>query len=189
MSSPQLEQYRAYAFYNRDFNTRLYDLIEPLGDDERRRDRGAFFGSLHATLDHILLADCAWLARFRDNGIAAEALAGAHLPVSEKGLSQLLCEDWESLVAARRETDNVLTNWANALTTSDLEAIMQYRNFRGETRDHPAWIAITHLFNHQTHHRGQVTTLLSQLGIDPGVTDYLIVVNRGYRARTLPDGS
>lgn len=187
MLSPQLEQYRAYAFYNRDFNERLYELIEPLGDDERTRDRGAFFGSIHATLDHILLADYAWLARFRDSGIAADALANAHLPVSEQGLGQLLYPDWPSLVAARQETDNVLTNWTHALTTSDLEATMHYRNFRGETRDHPAWIAITHLFNHQTHHRGQVTTLLSQLGIDPGVTDYLIIVNRGYRARSLPE--
>lgn len=186
--SPQLEQYKAFAFYNRDFNQRLFELANSLSDDDRKQDRGAFFGSIHATFDHILLADRAWLTRFRDANIAADALVNTQLLENLRGPGQLLFDDWQGLQLARQETDNAITNWTNALTTTDIEQTMHYQNSKGETRDHPAWLAITHLFNHQTHHRGQITTLLSQLGLDPGLTDYLIIVNRGFRGRTLPEG-
>jgi uncharacterized damage-inducible protein DinB len=58
-----------------------------------------------------------------------------------------------------------------------LTCAMRYSNTKGVRREHPAWIALTHFFNHQAHHRGQVTTLLMQAGVDPGVTDLIAFAN------------
>ncbi len=173
MSTHQ-QQFRKFAFYNAWFNERLYAQVAALPAAERSRDLGAFFGSLSGTLNHILLADRIWLARFADSPLRFESLAGAALIREFEGLDQVLYADFAQLAAARRETDAVIRAWVEELTPEVLAAPLRYRTSRGEWREHPAWEAAAHLFNHQTHHRGQVTTLLDQLGVDPGVTDFMV---------------
>lgn len=170
------DQIKAFAHYNRAFNARLFDLIATLDDRDRRRDLGAFFGSVHGTLNHILLADRIWLGRFAAAFPRLTALHGAALLTRFDSLRDELYADFDALRSARADTDGVIVAWAEQMTDPLLAETMRYANSQGQTRSHPAWIAAAHLFNHQTHHRGQITTLLHQLGHDPGVTDFIAYV-------------
>lgn len=172
MSTHQ-QQMRAFARYNSAFNRRLFDCVGHLDDSQRRQDLGAFFGSIHATLNHILLADRIWLGRFASAFPTLTSLHGAALVQRFDSLRQELCADFDTLRAEREQTDAVIIAWADQLGDPLLAQTMRYANSQGQQREHPAWLAAAHLFNHQTHHRGQITTLLSQLGHDPGVTDFI----------------
>lgn len=173
------EQYRALARYNRWMNDRLYALCAPIPDEQRKRDRGAFFRSIHGTLNHILLADRAWLGRFtRDPAVAESRDADGKVMALTGKLDQELYADFATLRAERAQTDAAIERWVATLTEERLKANLTYRTSKGTPYEHPLWQAVTHFFNHQTHHRGQLTTLLMQLGHDPGVTD-LVVLLRG----------
>jgi uncharacterized damage-inducible protein DinB len=169
-----VEQYRTLARYNMWMNGRLYALAATLPDAERRADRGAFFGSIHGTLNHILFADRAWLGRFtRDLGLYESRDAHGAL-IAYEGLDQELYADFDLLRRERAKTDLHIETWVDRLDPERLAAPIRYRTSKGVAHEHPLWQAVTHFFNHQTHHRGQVTTLFSQLGHDPGVTDLII---------------
>ena len=151
---------RAMTAYNRWMNERLYAVCARLSDDERRADRGAFFRSVHGTLDHIVYADLAWLSRFTGD------------PPEVPPLGRELYADFVELRAVRILLDDRLDAWGSTLDAQWLAAPFTYASkVDGTMRTLPAWILVVHLFNHQTHHRGQLTTLLKQLGHDPGVTD------------------
>lgn len=169
-----LENYRFLAGYNRWFNDRLYEACERLPDEERRRDRGAFFGSIHATLNHLVWGDRMWLRRFASQGVAFASLTEAVLALPADAMhGTMLYEDWAALRQARRALDAAIEGWTAEMDPAFPLATMRYANSKGVQREHPAWKALTHFFNHQAHHRGQVTTLLSQAGVDPGVTDLI----------------
>jgi uncharacterized damage-inducible protein DinB len=167
-----LDNYRWLARYNRWFNERLYDACERLSDEERRRDRGAFFGSVHGTLNHLLWADRIWLRRFAAQGVTFPSLSEEVLTLpAGASYGTVLHEDWAALREARRRLDEAIETWTRDMPPGFPVATMRYANTAGIPREHPAWRAMTHFFNHQTHHRGQLTTLLMQAGVDPGVTD------------------
>ncbi len=151
------------ARYNAWQNENIYGAASRLPDNARTQDRGAFFGSIHATLNHILWADQMWLKRF---GVGGGPLA---ISISE-GLSQY--SSWDALTAARKTCDSVIQDWADRLTPEKITANLNWHS-AGAGRDMatPMGLAITHLFNHQTHHRGQVHVLLTASGIKPASTD------------------
>jgi uncharacterized damage-inducible protein DinB len=153
-----VENARAYAGYNQWMNDKLYALAAELSDEARKRDLGAFFGSLHGTLHHILVADRVWLSRFEGTTLTQDPS---------------LANDFDKLRAARKIEDERILKFADALTEAKMTADFSYKNMRGDPFSHPLWWAVSHAFNHQTHHRGQATTLLMQLGKDPGVTDLI----------------
>jgi uncharacterized damage-inducible protein DinB len=158
---------RAMAAYNRWMNDKLYDCAARLSDEARKRDVGAFFKSIHGTLNHLLLTDRIWLGRF------------TYKPFAAKSLDQELYADFAELRAERAVTDGAITAWVGALTEQDLAGELAYTTMTNlQPRRDPFWFALTHFFNHQTHHRGQVTTLLFQRGVDPGVTDFLRLPQR-----------
>jgi uncharacterized damage-inducible protein DinB len=177
MAAPEpvfVENYRFLAGYNRWFNERLYEACEQLTDEERKRHRGAFFGSIHGTLNHILWGDKMWLARFARQGEAFEALAPGLLELpAGAAYGTVLHEDWEGLKADRAALDVAIERWTAAMPPDFPLRTMRYSNTRGVAREHEMWKALTHFFNHQAHHRGQVTTLLMQAGVDPGTTDLI----------------
>jgi uncharacterized damage-inducible protein DinB len=150
---------KVMANYNAWMNGKLYVTCAEISDVERKRDRGAFFKSIHGTLNHLLLADRVWLGRFTDQ------------PIVVQGLDQELYADFEELHQAREACDQEIIRWATHLSQDWLNQKFQYTNTSGQAYTWPRWILVTHLFNHQTHHRGQLTTLLHQLGYDPGATD------------------
>lgn len=174
-----IENYRALAGYNRWMNRSLYDHCARLSDEQRKEERGAFFGSIHRTLNHLLLADRAWLGRLSDKPGAGESRDAEGNPITITSLGQILYEDFGELRRRREQTDADIEEWVGSLTPEGLAGEFTYRDSKGNEYTHPRWWAITHLFNHQTHHRGQVSTLLFQLGIDPGVTDFAVLMRRG----------
>jgi uncharacterized damage-inducible protein DinB len=150
------------ARYNRWQNENLYGSADTLTDDERRRERGAFFGSIHKTLSHLLWADRMQMSRFTD------------LPPPSVGIkdSPTLYPDWEVLKRERAAFDRRMIDWADAIAPSWLAAdITYFSRADGRERTRPGWVMVTHLFNHQTHHRGQVHCLLTQAGARPSDTD------------------
>jgi uncharacterized damage-inducible protein DinB len=148
------------AAYNRWMNEKVYAAAAELTDEERKRDLGAAFGSVHGTLNHLLLGDRSWLQRFRGE------------PVTMKSPDEEVYADFEELRAARIRMDDELAAWAASLddafgdATFSAYSVTMARHFTM-----PGWVAVAHVFNHQAHHRGQLTTLLAQLGKDAGVTD------------------
>lgn len=158
----QAEQCRFLGAYNEWMNSRLYAACADMSDDERKADRGAFFGSVHGTLNHLLLADRVWLGRFLGE------------PSGATRLDTVLYEDFDELHAARTREDARISNWVQTLDEATLAAPMMYSGIVDPSRRRCAlWMAVTHFFNHQTHHRGQLTTLLTQIGVEYGVTDMI----------------
>lgn len=155
-----LDYYTTMASYNQWMNQRLYALCADIPDSTRKADVGAFFKSIHGTLNHLLYGDRAWLGRF------------THQPFALPRLGEDIYDNFDELRHARVEMDQHLCDWAANLSSEWLSQPFTYTSgVDGKTRALPAWLLVTHLFNHQTHHRGQLTTLLSQLGYDPGATD------------------
>ena len=175
------DNYRFLARYNRWINQRLFDACEGLSDQQRTQERGAFFGSLHGTLSHLVVADQVWLRRFvqcgTDNGVTLVSLNAAvlDLPAGSQ-LDTVLFDDWNALRAKREQLDAAIEAWVADLPGGFPQFTMAYSNSKGVQRAHPAWQAMTHFFNHQTHHRGQVTTLLTQAGVEIGLTDLIALV-------------
>jgi uncharacterized damage-inducible protein DinB len=177
MDSAFSANYRFLAQYNRWFNLRLYAACDGLSDAARQQDSGAFFGSIHRTLNHLIVADQIWLRRFVDcgtaRGIAWPVLTDAIRMPAHHPLGQPLHADWPALCAHREVLDTAIEAWLADAPVDMAGWTMAYANTQGTPRQHPLWQALTHFFNHQTHHRGQVTTLLSQQGVDVGVTDLI----------------
>lgn len=162
---------RAMARYNRWMNDKLFAAAAKLTDAERKQDRGAFFGSIHRTFNHLLLADRVWLGRFT----GASLNDGEMGPGGIRTLDQELYADFDELRRERSITDDALDAFVATLTAEKLAGDLRYLR-RGAVNELPLWHAVAHLFNHQTHHRGQITTLLSQAGQDPGVTDLVAML-------------
>jgi uncharacterized damage-inducible protein DinB len=156
-----LDSFGLMAGYNRWMNERLYALCGALSDEERKRDRRAFFRSIHGILNHLLLTDRGWLGRFTGE------------PWTFRSLDQELYPDFDELRSERATTDGAIEDYVARLTPEQLSAEIFYKTYAGKTYSHPLRPALVHMFNHETHHRGQLTTLLSQLGIDPGGTDLI----------------
>lgn len=158
MSTPEI--FQTLARYNQWMNNKIYDACEQLSDEERKADRGAFFKSLHGTLNHILWADYAWLNRLADGGFDVPPIG------------QFIHEDFEELRAAREDTDRFIIGWTDGITEDWLQEEFVWKAaIDGKERRQSHWLVVSHLFNHQTHHRGQATTLISQAGLDVGITD------------------
>ena len=158
------EYFAALARYNRWINAKVYAASAALTDEDRKRDRGAFFKSIHATLNHILLADRVWMGRFE----SVKLEPGCMGPGGIRSLDQELYADYAELTTAREQMDAAIANWVSKLTPDQLAATFQYGHNQSVL-----WTALAHFFNHQTHHRGQVTTLLTQAGQDVGKTDMI----------------
>ena len=167
-------QFVRFAQYNSWFNGQLFEHVATLDDAERKRDRGAFFGSIHDTLDHILLCDRSWLSRIERSSLPFRSLTNADLIPDLQDVRQGVTQDFETLRTERRATDGVFEGFVRELTSELLAKDLEYKNSKGMDFSCPVWHVVSHVFNHQTHHRGQVTTLLSQAEIDPGPTDFMV---------------
>lgn len=148
------------SLYNRAMNQSVYEACATLTDAQRKEDRGAFFGSIHGTLNHLLWADARALAAF----------TGDDVP---KGANRTeMHSDFDALRAHRVTADEAFVRIAEGITQPALDTLRTQTSVAtGRSRTWPVGALLVHLFNHQTHHRGQVSTLLFQLGVDVGVTD------------------
>jgi len=156
------------ARYNRWQNASLYGAADTLSDAARRADRGAFFKSVHGTLNHVLWADSMWLSRF------------AETPAPRQKLPESVSyvDDWEALKLERAACDERLLLWAESLDAASLAGELVWRPATAEgnvTVSRPKWLAIVHMFNHQTHHRGQIHAMLTAAGARPQDTDLVMM--------------
>jgi uncharacterized damage-inducible protein DinB len=158
-----VEYVRLMAAYTQWQNSSVYRAADDLSDIERRLDRGAFFGSIHATLNHLLWADQLWLSR----------LAGTAAPVQPDipGSVETHAE-WESLRSDRNNTDAAILDWSARVTTEDLTGDLSwYSGAMAAQITRPRWALVVQLFNHGTHHRGQIHAMLTAAGAHPDDTD------------------
>ncbi len=153
---------RLMAAYNAEMNHRVFAAASGLTESQRREDRGAFFGSIHGTLSHLMWGDATWMSRF----------AGWPAPAGGIKDSPSLHPDWAAMQAARQSMDARIAGWAAALEPAWLEGSLSwFSGAMGREISRPRWVLVTHFFNHQTHHRGQVHALLTGLGAATGDTD------------------
>ncbi|MES2760232.1 MAG: DinB family protein [Pseudomonadota bacterium] len=162
------------ASYNATMNRNMYHAARALPAQALAADRKAFFGSILGTLNHLVNGDTIWLKRFAAHRSCPQlepvrALAG---PAT---LGEMQFNDIATLWERRRWLDELILAWAATIAEDDLDQALAYENSRGSARK-DCFSLIMHFFNHQTHHRGQVSTLLSQQGIDIGVTDLLMLI-------------
>jgi len=149
--------------YNSWQNRSLYSAAEGLSDEARKHECGAFFGSIHKTLSHVMWGDQMWMSRFAGTPApAAPGIAG----------STDIFPDWNELKGTRSAFDATIEQWAGNVSEEWLTGdVTWFSGSAGRDVTKPAWLLVTHMFNHQTHHRGQVHCLLTQAGAKPDDTD------------------
>lgn len=152
---------RTLARYNAWANTRLYDAVMTLPAGEAERNRPSFFGSIVNTLNHILVVDRIWLSRIEnvDAGVSR--------------LDEILHTDLQALYDARKAFDTHIIRLIDGWDEAQLTGTFRYANLSGETFEQPLHPVLTHVFNHQTHHRGQVHQMLSESGTAPPSIDLI----------------
>ncbi|PWB81911.1 MAG: damage-inducible protein DinB [Methylocystaceae bacterium] len=154
------------ARYNRWQNGSLYAAADALSDEARRADRGAFFKSIHGTLNHLLWADAMWMSRIADAPKPTVALRASHA----------FRADWTGLKEERAAMDERLVGWADGLDETALEGDLSW--FSGAKQADIVMarkLIVVHVFNHQTHHRGQVHAMLTAAGAKPEDTDLIFM--------------
>ena len=154
--------YAALARYNAWANRQLYDAAAALSDQEYRADRGAFFKSMHGTLNHLLTADQVWMHRFTGQGPSPDRL------------DMIQHETLADLRRAREAEDKRILDYVDGLTDAQLAGSIRYRRVSTpEEFEQALSPALAHFFNHQTHHRGQAHSILCSFGRRGLVLDLL----------------
>ncbi len=167
MLGPRQEHFRMFSLYNRWANNRLYDAAAQLTRDVLAEDRGAFFGSVLGTLNHLLVTDRIWMSR-----------SHGERP-GETRLDAILHDDLAALRAAREAEDQKIISYVFGLTEQRLGEPLSYATTGGAPHHQPLWQVLAHLFNHETHHRGQAHDLIGQiLGRDKALVLDLIAYQR-----------
>lgn len=160
------ELFPVLARYNTGANRAMFAILAELPAERLTEDVGSYFKSILAILNHTYGGDCLWLSRMRS---ARPALAVLQDPLFDQGpvwpMTDLFL-DFAALRKAREQLDALLEALAGELSEADLESVLDYKNSRGDRHRYVFWQALTHLFNHGTHHRGQIAEILDQFGID-----------------------
>lgn len=158
------EYFTRFAHYNRWANELLYGAAAALPEDRYFLDTGMFFKSIHGTLNHVLVADRIWLRRITGEG------------ETYKRLDDVLYPDFESLKKAREEEDKRIIRLMESYSEADFEKNITYKLMDGTPRADRIFDVLPHFFNHQTHHRGQVHSALSQGGLKPPQIDLIFFI-------------
>jgi uncharacterized damage-inducible protein DinB len=158
---------RTMAAYNAEMNRRLYSAADRIDEARRRQPQGAFWGSLHGTLVHILWGDFQWMSRFD----------GWERPAVAIRQSDHFVEGWDELKAARMQADANITRWAGKVDDAWLDIdLTWFSGAAGREISAPKRLLVTHFFNHQTHHRGQAHALITAAGEKTEDTCLFLVV-------------
>lgn len=171
-----LEQIRLMAHYNEWMNRRIYGKAGGLSEDELHLDKAAHFHSIFGTLNHIAVVDILWLKRFASHPAEHPALDSILDFTMPQALDEPLANTLAELEALRSRLDRTIMLWSKEIQERDLDHALTFTDTKGIRSRRDFTSLLVNFFNHQTHHRGQVTTLLSQCGIDTGVTDLLSLI-------------
>jgi uncharacterized damage-inducible protein DinB len=157
--------FQMLARYNLAANQRLYEACAQIGEDEYRRQRAGSFRSIHALLNHILLGDRIWMSRFAGGGQTTPPL------------NTILYDEFAALRSARGQEDAAIENFFRHANEAFLTKALSYTNSKGRQCTDAVIPAVLHMFNHQTHHRGQVHVMLDQTGAQPPSLDLHRILN------------
>jgi len=164
------------AKYNGGVNQSLIELLEPLRKEQIMMETKAYYPSIFETVLHNFIADITWLRRYRGVFSENDSLSNCQLiSLEEKGFRKEFESDYTKLFQYRKELDDVIILFANGMDEGKLSSVLKYKNYKGEELEKEVWKTLLHWFNHQTHHRGQISVLLDLIGIDH---DYSSVVAR-----------
>lgn len=171
------QNFELMAEYNQWINLQFYNVAGTLPQEKLDQNMGAYFGSIAGTFNHILVGDILWLKRFANHPANFSSLERIRRFKTPLSLDQKLYKTFEELEQARVQIDHVIRSLCEQIQEPDLEYQLSYKNSKGLLFQKNFGSLLQHLFNHQTHHRGQVSTLLYQQGIDVGVTDLLMKIS------------
>ena len=164
------------ARYNQWMNEKIYEAASSLSETKIREDQGAFFKSILGTLNHLLVTDVLWLKRFAQHPKAYGSLRFLKNLANPGSLDEILYDDLGKLWEVRREFDVAIRRWSKEVEIEEPNRDLEYANSKGDRFANDFGELVQHYFNHQTHHRGQISTLLFQKGIDIGSTDLLTLI-------------
>jgi uncharacterized damage-inducible protein DinB len=158
--------FQAFARYNGSVNQSIIELLKSLSREQVMMKTKAYYPSILETLIHNLFADLNWLKRY--GGVFRESNALSHQIASldQKALRQEIESDPARFLQYRKEADEVIIRFTDELDESKLNSVIKYKNYKGEDQEQELWKTLLHWFNHQTHHRGQVSVLLDMVGVD-----------------------
>ncbi len=159
--------FQAFARYNQSVNRSVLELIKPLSKEQIMMQTRAYYSSIFETLLHNLIADLNWLKRYRGAFKENKALNSTSLlSLDDKILRKEFESDYTKFFQYRRQMDDLIIQFANDLDESKFDSVIRYKNYKGEDVEKEIWKTLLHWFNHQTHHRGQVSVLLDLVGVD-----------------------
>lgn len=164
------------AHYNQWMNQKLYDAATDMNEVDLKKERGAFFGSIFATLNHIAVADTIWLKRLSMVFPTQWNLAGIENLQQISSLEMQLSDQLTTLRHYREQLDALFMQISDKVSDEELLITVHYTDIKGNPHTKQFFSLLMHVFNHQTHHRGQITTMLSQANIDIGVTDLNAII-------------
>ena len=159
--------FQAFARYNGSVNRSILEMVEPLKKEQVMMETKAYYPSIFETLLHNLIADLNWLKRYRDAFKENKGLNNSNLiSLEDKSLRKEFESDYTKFFQYRKQMDDVILQFVNELDESKLGSVIRYKNYKGEDVEKEIWKTLLHWFNHQTHHRGQVSVLLDMVGVD-----------------------
>lgn len=164
------ECYSRYAIYNQKVNEHLLTASTSLSSESLLQDRGVFFDSIVGTWNHLIVTDILWMNRLQPLSQHLDGLEDLPKPMA---MNQVIAARIEDISQLRKAIDIMLVDWCSELPIGDTEQVIKYSNLDGTEFEQPLGLILQHIFNHQTHHRGQITALLGQSGIAYGCTDIL----------------
>lgn len=170
------KNFELMAKYNQWMNQNLYRSALQLSNEKLNKNQGAFFGSITGTFNHIVVADIIWLKRFANHPSKYKALEFINTIETPNSLNKMINENLQELKVLREKLDNAIVSFTLEIKEEELESSLSYTDTKGNMFTKDFSFVLQHFFNHQTHHRGQITTLLNQNAVDFGVTDLNFII-------------
>ena len=159
--------FQALSKYNGSVNQSIAELLVPLKKEQIMMETKAYYPSIFETMLHNFISDLNWLKRYREIFKESKGLSNCKLlSLEEESLRKEMESDYKKFFQYRREADEVIAQFVNGLDENKLRSVIKYKNYKGEDVEKELWKALLHWFNHQTHHRGQVSVLLDMVGVD-----------------------
>lgn len=159
--------FQAFARYNKNVNEDMLKFfVEPLSREQVFRDLKTYHKSVFAVVKHILLADLNWIRRFRDKFPGSPALeVSAQAKMDNEAVKKELDADYTKLYGYRKELDETILQFINGLGEDEFNAVVEYKDIKGNTVKYELWKLLMQMFNHEAHHRGQAAIMIDMLGV------------------------